>query len=298
MADDTLPAEDIRHFKLVAKYHEKEGRLQETGMMEHYWNCGHALVQLRELLPSQAFSKCLKEINIEHRRAYRYIQLSENFAFEDITELKSLREAGRVLANPEDDIPLVTRVSQLNPDSTAKSRLLHEDEVAELPQEPESEWWSGFDDDDPAVTDAEPTPDPAPELPADEVVWEDKQEQAEVLEPEEKRERLTRTDKLELRMDELETQNTELREANSDLAVENDQFQGQIRNFLNEDRHDSLRHSEVVRLQERVSILNGQCHDTAMKLKDAKGELRQSKSSVKSLLQERDGLRKRLGIST
>ena len=137
---------------------------------------------------------------------------------------------------------------------------------------------------------------PAPELPADEVVWEDKQEQAEVLEPEEKRERLTRTDKIELRLDELETQNVALREANSELALDNEDLQGQVRNFLNEDRHSELRHDEVITLQEKLRISNGNWQQTAMKLKDAKGELRKEKISVKSLLKERDGLRHRLGI--
>ena len=304
MTDKHLPAEDIRHFRAVAKYHDKEGHKHESLMlehyekrMEHYWQCGEALVQLRELLPSQSFSKCLKELYIERRRAYQYIQLSENFSVEEVKALKSLREAGRVLANPEDDISPVNRDSQLKPDITAKTRLLHEDEVAEVPPETESEWWDGIDADDPAVTTAEPTPEPPPELPADKVVWEDPQAQAAVLEPEAKRDKLSRTDKLELRMDELEAQNAELREANSDFAEENEQLQGQIRNFLNEDKHDSLRHTEVVRLQERVSIANHKWQQTAMQLKDAKGELRKSKSNVKSLLKERDGLRRRLGTA-
>ena len=130
------------------------------------------------------------------------------------------------------------------------------------------------------------------------MVWEDKQEQAEVLEPEEKVESLSYTDKRELHIYKLENQNVELRKANSDLALDNEDLQGQIRNFLNEDRHDSMRHTEVVRLQERVSIANHKWQVTAIKLNDAKGELRKSKSSVKSLLKERDGLRHRLGIAT
>ena len=302
MPDNTsLSPSDLSHWRAVQKYEHKTGDQRASEAMVHWWKSGDALIRIREGLPARTFSSWLDTHKIDRGTAYSHIFLTENYTEEEAKALRSLRQAKRLAVGEDEDNLSVQRDKQIDSDITTETSVLHENSPGSesvLHEEgTESEWWDGFDADDPAVTTADPIPEPPPELPVDEVVWEDKREQTEVLEPEEKVERLTRTDKLELRMDELETQNAELREANTDLASDNEDLQGQIRNFLNEDGHDTMRHKEVVRLQARVSILNGQYHQTAMKLKDAKGELRKSKSSVKSLLKERDSLRQRLGIA-
>ena len=65
-----------------------------------------------------------------------------------------------MLSIPEDDNLSLPRAGEIDSDITTENSGLHETDTPE----PESEWWSGFDDDDPAVTDAEPTPDSRPRI--------------------------------------------------------------------------------------------------------------------------------------
>ena len=115
MTDNTLLAQDSSHWKMVAKYHLKEGDKSRLVTIEHYWQTGNALMHLRNILPNQTFGKWLDDHVSSRRTAYEYISLRENFTLEEAKAIGSIRASRRALTTGEEDEPSVQRAAQTTP---------------------------------------------------------------------------------------------------------------------------------------------------------------------------------------
>ena len=254
--------------------------------MEHYWHAGDAMCHLRTLLPSGTFGKWLDDNVSSRRSAYDYMFLRENFTLDQVKEIGSIRAARRALSASEineDDLCSAAQTTPPPPTETEELRKVNEEES-------ESDWWAGFNEDG---SPKEETPEPQP-LPVDEVVWEDKSEQAAVLEPEEKVERLSTTDKLKLREEELKVKVANQSELISEQSqtIENQKQRLQLAH--DQDRPAAVKDVKLVAAQEEIKTLKYHEIESATRLRDAKAELSDSLRKVKYLAKKLDARDKKI----
>lgn len=81
-----------------ATFHDEQCRKHLQSATEHAWECGQALIEVKDILPHGDFRSWHEEAGISKDRAARYMRLARNYEKSQIATFGSVNEAIKSLS--------------------------------------------------------------------------------------------------------------------------------------------------------------------------------------------------------